>query len=82
VAELHPDNPWLAARWAQRDHIAKIPTLILWGSRDPIFPNHFLQRWRTLFQQSRIATFHDAGHLIQEEASREYVKEIEQFLAS
>jgi len=82
VGELRPDNPWLAARWAQRDHIAKIPTLILWGTRDPIFPNHFLQRWRTLFQQARIATFHDAGHLVQEEASREYVKEIEQFLAS
>lgn len=80
LAELMPHNPWLAARWAQRDHIAKIPTLILWGTRDPVFPNHFLQRWRTLFAQARIATFHDAGHFVQEEASLEYVKEIELFL--
>ena len=80
LAELTPHNPWLAARWAQRDHLAKIPTLILRGTRDPVFPNHFLQRWRTLFAHARIATFHDAGHFVQEEASLEYVREIEQFL--
>ena len=80
VHELSPDNPWLAARWAQRDRLTKLPTLILWGTRDPVFPSRFLQRWQQLFKQAQICTYHDAGHFVQEEASLDYVKQIEWFL--
>lgn len=80
VHELSPENPWLAARWAQRDRLTKLPTLILWGSRDPVFPSHFLQRWQQLFHHARICSYHDAGHFVQEEVSFDYVKQIELFL--
>lgn len=80
VQALAPDNPWLAARWAQRERLAKIPTLLLWGTRDPVYPNHFLKRWQQLFHHATICTYHDAGHFVQEEASADYVKQIDWFL--
>jgi len=81
VNELAPDNPWLAQCWAQREHLAKIPTLLLWGSRDPIFGAAYLQRWQQLFHHVQICTYHDAGHFVQEEASFDYVKQIQAFIA-
>lgn len=80
VQELMPDNAWLAARWAQRERLAKIPTLIVWGTRDPVYPAPFLQRWQQLFHHARICTYHDAGHLVPEEAPIDYVKQILLFL--
>lgn len=80
VRELAPDNPWLAARWAQRERLTLIPTLVLWGTRDPVYTAPFLQRWQQLFRYARICTYHDAGHLIQEESPFDYVKQIEHFL--
>lgn len=81
VHELTPDNPWLAQCWAQREHLTKIPTLLLWGSRDPVFGAIFLQRWQQLFHHVQICTYHDAGHFVQEEASFDYVKQIQSFIA-
>jgi len=81
VHELTPDNPWLAQCWAQREHLTKIPTLLLWGSRDPIFGAVYLQRWQQLFHHVQICTYHDAGHFVQEEASFDYVKQIQSFIA-
>ena len=79
--EFAPENPWLAQCWAQRDHLTKIPTLLLWGSRDPIFGAVYLQRWQQLFHHVQICTYHDAGHFVQEEASFDYVKQIQAFIA-
>jgi len=81
VHELTPDNLWLAQCWAQREHLTKIPTLLLWGSRDPIFGAVYLQRWQQLFHHVQICTYHDAGHFVQEEASFDYVKQIQSFIA-
>jgi haloalkane dehalogenase len=81
VHELTPDNPWLAQCWAQREHLTKIPTLLLWGTRDPIFGAIYLQRWQQLFHHVQICTYHDAGHFVQEEASFDYVKQIQSFIA-
>lgn len=81
VHELTPDNPWLAQCWAQREHLTKIPTLLLWGTRDPVFGAVFLQRWQQFFHHVKICTYHDAGHFVQEEASFDYVKQIQTFIA-
>jgi pimeloyl-ACP methyl ester carboxylesterase len=59
---------------------AGIPTLILWGARDPIIPVHHGERAHEAILGSRLEIFDEVGHLPQLEAPTRFVAELRRFL--
>ncbi len=57
-----------AGLWAQADALKSIPTLIVWGMKDPAFKPRMLARWRTLLPSAKVLELADAGHWPHEEA--------------
>lgn len=64
-------------------HISEInvPTLVLWGERDPIFPAADAQRLAQQLPCAQVQIFPDVGHIPHEEVCAEVIQHIEHFLA-
>ncbi|MFV2116163.1 alpha/beta fold hydrolase [Micromonospora sp. LOL_025] len=68
---LSPDHSsWQALQEvAQRLHtLAEIPTLLLWGPRDPVFGDVHLRDLRSRLPHAQLHRFEGAGHLLPEDA--------------
>jgi pimeloyl-ACP methyl ester carboxylesterase len=52
--------------WQKRDRLRGIPTLIVWGTRDPAFKPHHLGRWRAILPEARVVEL-PVGHWPHEE---------------
>ena len=61
---------------------AEMPTLILWGERDPIIPYRHGLRASEMMPGSRFVTFPDAGHFPYRADPRRFVRELTDFLES
>jgi pimeloyl-ACP methyl ester carboxylesterase len=59
---------------------ADLPTLIVWGARDPIIPVSHGERAHAAIPGSRLAIFDGVGHIPQLEAPARFVAVLEQFL--
>jgi pimeloyl-ACP methyl ester carboxylesterase len=60
----------------------EMPSLILWGERDPIIPyRHGLQA-SEIMPGSRFVTFPDAGHFPHRQDPRRFVRELTEFMES
>jgi pimeloyl-ACP methyl ester carboxylesterase len=79
VLELKNANAWWASLWAKRETIAHIPTLILWGDKDPLITPDKRTPWTDLFVNKRVIRFSDVGHFVQEEMPKAALEEIEEF---
>jgi haloalkane dehalogenase len=66
-------SEWLAQHWAQRERIAQIPALLLWGPRDPVVGDA-LGRWQQVFANARSHSFPQAGHFVPDEARDEVAR--------
>jgi haloalkane dehalogenase len=69
------------AQWRRRTVLRDTPALVVWGSRDPAFKPHLLERWREALPGARVVEL-DAGHWPQEEAPDDVVREVRSFLES
>jgi pimeloyl-ACP methyl ester carboxylesterase len=58
---------WYEQLWKQRERIANIPALALWGLADPFLGPDKLDRWKDLFDEIEVVAFEDCGHFVQEE---------------
>jgi pimeloyl-ACP methyl ester carboxylesterase len=58
-----------------------MPTLIVWGDRDPIVPLHHGQNAHEAIPGSRLEIFRGVGHLPQLEAPDRFIAVLEQFIA-
>ena len=56
------------------------PTLIAWGLRDFVFDRHFLAEWESRLPRAEVHRFPRAGHYILEDAAREVVPLVHDFL--
>jgi len=63
-------------------HLAGIPTLILWGARDFVFDDHFLDKWKLCFPDAVVHRFEDSGHFVLEDAADRMLPLIAEFLGS
>jgi len=77
--ELLGSSDWYASLWARRERLARIPTLLVWGARDPAFAVG-LPRWRSLFYRAEVLELADAGHAPQETRGPEVVPVVIRFL--
>ena len=60
----------------------RVPTLLLWGERDPIIPVEHGRAACELIPGCRFETFPDAGHFPHRTAPREFVRVLEDFIDS
>jgi haloalkane dehalogenase len=58
----------------------KCPTLILWGERDFCFTLHFFKHFLKLMPHAEQVTYPNAGHYLLEDASRDCLAKIRNFL--
>ncbi len=61
--------------------IAHLPTLFLWGSRDPIVLPESIVPLRACFHRSELVMIEGAGHLPYEETPEEFNRAVNRFLA-
>jgi pimeloyl-ACP methyl ester carboxylesterase len=59
-----------------------VPTLILWGGRDPIIPARHGRAAHEAMPGSRLEVFHDAGHFPQCSEPDRFVEVLREFLSS
>jgi haloalkane dehalogenase len=79
--ELLASSDWYEELWSRRERISRIPALLLWGLKDPIFRRRHLLRWQGLFTDVNTVTFPEAGHFVPEEARSELRPILHRFLA-
>lgn len=65
---------------ANNIHTIKVPTLILWGGRDRLFPQENGERFRKDIAGSRLVVFPELGHVPHEEDAAATVATVRQFL--
>jgi haloalkane dehalogenase len=62
--------------WRDRQVLAKIPSLIVWGLADSALKPPFLARWQEALPEARVVTLPGVGHWPQEEAAPEMSRAI------
>ena len=68
------------ALWDRREAIADVPTLIVWGMKDPAFRVPELERMTTIFRRLETVRLEHVGHFPQEEAPAAVLTPLEAFL--
>lgn len=58
----------------------KTPTLILWGDKDFVFDQHFLDVWKQTLPEAEVHQFPEAGHLLLEDVGDKALTLINRFL--
>lgn len=56
------------------------PMIIIWGAKDPVFTDHFLQSWKERFPKASVKRIEDAGHYVVEDAHERIIPWINEFL--
>ncbi|MBE1491493.1 alpha/beta fold hydrolase [Plantactinospora soyae] len=64
----HPSWPALTEVAQGLSRLAEVPTLLLWGPRDPVFGAVHLRDLRTRLPHAKLHRFEGAGHLLAEDA--------------
>jgi haloalkane dehalogenase len=75
-------SDWYEQLWQQRDRIVDKPTLVLWGTKDPLLQTNLLDRWKTVLTRAQFEIFSDTGHLVQEEQGADLLPYMRDFLHS
>ena len=65
---------------AKLPEFRQTPTLILWGDRDFVFDHHFLREWQKTLPAAEVHRFPNAGHYVLEDAGKEILPLIRDFL--
>lgn len=56
------------------------PMLIMWGGKDPVFTEPFLESWKERFPVAAVRRIDDAGHYVVEDAYERIIPWIHEFL--
>ncbi len=67
--------------WRKRERLLGVPTLIIWGMKDPAFRPSLLARWRAALPAARVVEL-PVGHWPQEEAPEQVTGAIRDFLGA
>ncbi|WP_410766718.1 alpha/beta fold hydrolase [Haloferax sp. DFSO60] len=73
-------STWLSSLWERREHIADIPTRLIWGMEDRAFRPAELRTFESLFENSSTVRLHGVGHYVQEEFGVKLMPLVRSFL--
>lgn len=76
----HPSYATAKAVEAGLPALARLPTRIFWGQRDPIFNERILREWERLFPNAVVDRFSHAGHYVLEDAHEFILPRLRDFL--
>jgi pimeloyl-ACP methyl ester carboxylesterase len=62
--------------------LANIPTLLVWGMRDPVLPASVLRMWQQRLPNAVTLEINDASHFLQEDAPERIVIAMREFIAA
>lgn len=65
--------------WHRRERLAGIPVLIIWGTKDPAFKPHMLERWRSIVPSARVVEL-PVGHWPHEESPADVTEALRDFV--
>lgn len=65
---------------ASLPRLARVPTHLFWGERDPIFDERFLREWLRRFPLASVDRYPDAGHYVLEDAHERILPRLRDFL--
>ena len=80
--ELLGSGAYYASLWAQRDRLATLPALFVWGMKDPTFTPKHLARWEQALPQAEAVRLPNVGHFVMEEGSERAIEAIRAFMGS
>ncbi|MCJ8290556.1 MAG: alpha/beta fold hydrolase [Crocinitomicaceae bacterium] len=72
-------SDWYQKQWEDLDKLTQKPWLILWGTKDEFITTEYLKKWKERLPNAEVKEF-DCGHFIQEEKTKETIKEIEKYM--
>ncbi len=72
-------SDWYQEQWENLDKLDQKPWLILWGTEDNFITTNHLQKWKKRIPNAIVKEY-NCGHFIQEEKTKETIKEIEKFM--
>jgi haloalkane dehalogenase len=78
---LH-DQSWFESLWEQRQTLAHLPFLFIWGMKDPVIKPHYLDQFMNGFPKASAIQLKACGHFPQEEEPLRVAEGIRQFIAS
>jgi haloalkane dehalogenase len=64
---LTASEDWYASLWSRRAALQGIPSLLIWGMRDPAFGVEYLARWKEILPGAQAVELAESGHWPQEE---------------
>jgi haloalkane dehalogenase len=56
------------------------PCLLVWGEKDFVFDQHFLDKWKLAFPHAEVLSYPDCGHYIFEDGGQALVQAVSDFL--
>jgi pimeloyl-ACP methyl ester carboxylesterase len=74
------DQNWFENLWTRRGDMTGVPTMVIWGMRDPVIPSSYAQRFCQGFPGSTLVELRKSGHYPQEEEPEEVVKAIRRLM--
>ncbi len=79
----HPSAPIMREIEQNLSTLRAIPTLILWGQEDPVFPPEVAAHWKTMLPRARGPVMIEAArHLLVEDAPDALIHHLTAFLDS
>lgn len=78
--QLVEGTPFLVELWADRPKLASIPTLLLWGAKDPAFGARELARFKSALPHAQVKELAHVGHFPPEEAPEDVIAALQGFL--
>jgi pimeloyl-ACP methyl ester carboxylesterase len=74
------DQEWFESLWTNRKSICDKPTLLIWGLKDPLLKQEYLEKFLSGFPGSTALRLEQSGHFPQEEQPLEVAQAIMKFL--
>lgn len=79
----HPSAAAMRAIESELHTLRRIPTLILWGDDDPLFPADIAEHWKTMLPRARGPfLLEDTAHFLTEDDADAVVRHLDNFLDS
>jgi haloalkane dehalogenase len=70
IEALEDSDDWFEKQWERRERLADKPALLLWGMKDPLYGESYLNRWLGLFHDYHSQRYYDTGRFVPDEAPR------------
>lgn len=75
------DQNWFEELWNKRMVLSDLPTLLIWGMKDPVIKPRYLAKFQEGLPQSRTVELETCGHFPQEEQPEKVVMALLDFFA-